>query len=328
MRFGVVPALLAVAAAGTSAGERPWTDVPFLQLFFHRKAAPAIEKSEVRFEGGTGYFAMPAGEQHMPALLLTAESLDGWLRQCATEIAGIGYAVFAIPLPDSTEEASSLVAAVSESGTTGKLSAALTWLASRPSVDSNRTGAIAWSPTAAVLLRSAEQRRFQAVVILGSQSSPQSEVPVLTVARARPSDPEWIQIYEFLAKHVEDAASAVSPQAPGAEGIARVVDIMRAINSNDGVRGMLAKALAEGPRTDAQWEQARSEAAVLAEAGNLLLARRPTKGSLSGWQQRAAAYRDAARQVLRNVERRDMDAARHSLGDLAQTCANCHSDYR
>ena len=139
----------------------------------------------------------------------------------------------------------------------------------------------------------------------------------------------WVAAYEFLAKHVEDARqssteSASQPQA----GIARVVDIMRAINSDDGVRGQLARSLASPPATAQQWEQARSRAAVLAEAGNMLLARRPAKGSLAGWRQRANDFREAAEVLLHAIEQHDFPATQDALRKLPQSCAACHADYR
>src|SRR5205814_459253 len=140
------------------------------------------------------------------------------------------------------------------------------------------------------------------------------------------SELAWVGIYEFLAKHVEDA-TATKSVVPEAD-IARIVDIMRVINSDDGVRGRLAQSLAAPPANDGQWEQARSEAAIVAEAGNLLLAHRPPKGSLTGWRQRATDFRGAAQELLRAIEMRDYAAAQLSLRMLPRTCSACHADYR
>ena len=66
----------------------------------------------------------------------------------------------------------------------------------------------------------------------------------------------------------------------------------------------------------------------MAEAGNLLLARRPPKGTASGWRKRATAFRSESLTLLRAIERRDFPAAQQSLRTMPQTCAACHADYR
>jgi dienelactone hydrolase len=149
--------------------------------------------------------------------------------------------------------------------------------------------------------------------------------PVAAAAAER----AWVDIYEFLAKNVEDTSPAAAPASSQPQNeIARIVDIMRVINADDGVRGQLARSLAALPTDNAQWERARSQAAVLAEAGNLLLERRPPKGPLTGWRERAAEFRSAAQAVLRAVEQRDFPAAQAALRRLPQACAACHADYR
>jgi hypothetical protein len=141
------------------------------------------------------------------------------------------------------------------------------------------------------------------------------------------SETVWVEIYELMGKHVEDARVA-DPSPPLESGVARIVDIMRAINSDDGVRGRLARMLASPPVNAEQWEQARSEAAIVAEAGNLLLARRPSKGSAAGWRERSIEFRTAAETLLRAVEAHDFSAAQEALRTLPKTCAACHAEYR
>jgi len=146
---------------------------------------------------------------------------------------------------------------------------------------------------------------------------------------AAAADRAWVEIYEFLARNVEDASPAAVPASSQPRNeIARIVDIMRVINADDGVRGELARSLAAPPAGNAQWDRARSQAAVLAEAGNLLFERRPPKGSLTGWRERAAEFRSAAQAVLRAIEQHDFPAAQEALRRLPQACAACHADYR
>ena len=168
---------------------------------------------------------------------------------------------------------------------------------------------------------------FEAVNALAQRGKVAAAYPSRLESQTAMSEQAWVDIYEFFGKHVEDARVTVAPAQPDAR-FARIVDIMRAINSDQGVRGRLARSLAAPPADAAAWEQARSDAAMLAEAGNLLLARQPPKGSTAGWQQRAADFRAAAQPLLRAMERRDFSAAQQSLRELPQTCAACHAEYR
>lgn len=142
-------------------------------------------------------------------------------------------------------------------------------------------------------------------------------------------DKAWVKIYEFLGKHLEDARDAKFESPRQAENrFLRIADIMRVINSDNGVRGRLSTSLASPPSGGEQWDQRRSEAAVLAEAGNLLLALRPPKGTVAGWRERAIEFRSAAQTLLRAIERRDFSAAQEALRVLPKSCASCHADYR
>jgi dienelactone hydrolase len=166
---------------------------------------------------------------------------------------------------------------------------------------------------------------------LAISSGPQSSNNAATSHSATndAADQAWVTTYEFLAKHVEDAGqSPVEAASEPQVGIARIVDIMRAVNSDDGVRGQLARSLATAPKTAEQWNHARSLAAVVAESGNLLLARRPPKGSLTGWRQRATDFRAEAEVLLHAIERHDFRATQDALRKLPQSCAACHADYR
>ncbi len=142
-------------------------------------------------------------------------------------------------------------------------------------------------------------------------------------------DEAWVKIYEFLGKHVEDTRDAKTESSRQPENqFVRIADIMRVINSDNGVRGRLSSSLASPPSGDEQWDQTRSEAAILAEAGNLLLVLRPPKGTVVGWRERAIEFRTAAQTLLHAIERRDFSAAQEALRVLPKSCASCHADYR
>ena len=106
------------------------------------------------------------------------------------------------------------------------------------------------------------------------------------------------------------------------------VFVMAVVGSVAFLLTFVARELANEPADDAQWEQARADAAIAAEAGNLLLAQPPPKGSPVGWRQRATDFRAAAQTLRDAVERRDFAAAQESLRELPRACAACHVDYR
>lgn len=269
---------------------------PFLDTFFEAKAGPKIEQ----FDAPNGFLVRPVTAGHQPAVLLMAGRAgeEGKAQQWARELASTGFATLAVGSdPDQ----------------------AVQWLAAQRYVDPQRMAVIAWPETTASAMRLARSRKLAAAVLWGTPIAPEgTTMPVLTVPPSQPADEAWIQVYEFLAQHVEDASSQ----------LARVVDIMRVVNSNEGVRGQLAQSLLQPPASAAQWEQARSRAAIVAEAGNLLLTRHPLKGTPEGWKQKAAEYRDIATALLKAIEARNYPGAKEALREMTQSCAGCHAEYR
>lgn len=149
------------------------------------------------------------------------------------------------------------------------------------------------------------------------------------------ADRTWVEIYEFLGRHVEDAAPAALPVAGGTSSglqpaghLSSVADLMRAVNAPAGVRGQLSRALAAEPRDEKAWRDVRARAALMADTGDLLAALRPPKGSQAGWQRRAASYRDAAANLTAAADRRDFTAAIQDLERLNASCGKCHLDHR
>jgi dienelactone hydrolase len=142
----------------------------------------------------------------------------------------------------------------------------------------------------------------------------------------------WVALYEFLGKHVEDAPEDGVPPAAPAPGpgkvIATIADLMRAVNEPTGVRGTLLRLLEREPNDDGQWAQARACAALLSEAGALLRARTPPRGSHQHWLQQVAAYQQAAAAVVTATDQRDYAGAQRALQTLATRCASCHREHR
>jgi hypothetical protein len=285
----VFPALGLVLAAGLIAQEKP-----FLDVFFETKAGPKIEGETT----ASGFLARPATAGHLPSVVLLVEREDDRARQWARDLASTGFAVLAAG-QDAQRAAQ--------------------WLASQPYIDPQRMAVMGWPGTQGKAIELARSRKLAAAVLWGAASAPAGvSFPVFPVPADKPEDQAWVQVYEFLGQHVEG----------GAPQIARVVDLMRTINSNDGIRGQLAQSLLQPPASDAAWEQARSKAAIVAEAGNLLISRHPPKGNPEEWKQRATEYRDIALALLKAIEVHNYPAAQEALREMTPSCARCHVEFR
>jgi hypothetical protein len=295
-----------------------WFTTPFLDQFARPEPTPPLEQSVDLQVGGrqvAAYLVTPAAKQRLPGVLLASgrEGLTESLRRFAREFAGTGYVALAVDSRgDQAGSPSPLLRAMAAAS--DELADAMNWLTARPAVDPERVGAIAWNDA------------FDAVARLAGNGGVRVYPARLASQTGMPED-AWVGIYEWMSKNVEEAPAFV-PLLQPAPPFVRIVDIMRAINSDQGVRGRLARALATKPANDAQWEQVRSDAAMMVEGGDLLLAERPPKGSAAGWRMRAAGFRSAAETLLGAVERRDFAAAQQSLRELPQTCSACHAEYR
>jgi hypothetical protein len=294
---------------------------PFLDQFSHRETTPPGTEQNVRIDAGgrsiAAYLVTPAAPAgSLPAVLLVSgrEGLTDSLKRFARETAGIGYVTLAVDYRgDQDAKGSPLLREIL--GRSDDLAVATGWLAAQPAVDPNRIGAIGWNDAFEPVSRLAQARKVTAVY------------PAKIDSQVGMTEQMWVDIYEFFGHRVEDARADV-PSGQADQPIARIVDIMRAIMSDQGVRGRLARVLAAPPQGEAGWEQARADAAMVAEGGNLLLAERPPKGSLAGWRQRATDFRAAAQALLRAVDARDFAAAQQSFRELPRVCAACHADYR
>ena len=299
-----------------------WFATPFLDLFQHPNPTTQLTERAIEVDVGTRRLpaflvtpVAPAAESR-PAIVLVSgsEGLTGNLRRFAREIAGIGYVTLAVDYrPSATQRASALLQEIMRRET--ELDNVVAWLSSQPSVDRRRIGVLAWNDA------------FDAATQLRDSGRVAAVYPVKLVSQATVTEQEWVDIYEYFGKQVEDAL-IVQPVLNAEAPIARIVDIMRTINSDQGARGRLARRLAEKVEGDREWEDARFDAAKIAEAGNLLLAQRPSKGSIDRWQNHARDFRSAAQALLTAVEVRDFGLAQQRLRELPRTCAACHADHR
>jgi len=329
------------------------------------KVATAIVKITKADSSMEGYLAKPAQGDHLAAVLLVpgANGLDGHVLAVARELAALDFVALAIDYdPGHISQQSELVRNVSEGQLSARLGAALEWLRAQRSVDGERIGAISWAQGSAGVLKLAQQGQFRSAVVLEGDSCAgidkllqATSPPVLVLVSRRASacklqptgvhevsfldsSPETFDtapknaksmVYEFLAKNMKGPrGTASNPASLTGEPIASIRDIMRVINADDGVRGKLAQLLASPPSSAEQWDEARSVTAVLAESGNLLLARQPERGTLASWRQHATDFRTAAEVLLRAVDQHNFPAAQEALIRLPESCAACHLDHR
>jgi dienelactone hydrolase len=313
---------------------------------------PAISAAFVKVQGaGSGYLAKPSAGSGLPAVLLVSavSELKGAVLENARDMAAHGFVALAVDYdPDRVSLESDLVQSVAEDQLSLRLTAAADWLLrQRPLVDPQRVSAIGWDGGSARILKLAQQGQVRAgVMIEGERCATPANLPAApaapillvvggcTLEREREvrasagayrvqSAPAWGEIYKFL-----NEVAAPAPPAASSSLVVTIRDIMRVINSDDGVRGKLARLLAPSSSTEVQWDQARSHAAILVESCDWLLALRPPKGSLAGWRGHVADYRSATQTLLKTVEQHDLAGAQHALGRLPQSCGSCHADHR
>ncbi len=79
------------------------------------------------------------------------------------------------------------------------------------------------------------------------------------------------------------------------------------------------------PTTDAGWEHVRNSAAVVAEAGNLLMM--PGRSAGSDWDAFARALTGGGEAAIAAAEARDASALFDAGGQIYQVCRGCHEQY-
>ncbi len=305
----------------------------------------AISASFVKVQGAgasvAGYLAKPSAGSGLPAVLLVPviSTLKGDVLETARDMAAHGFVALAVDYdPEHVSQESDLVQSIADEQLSLRLTAAAEWLLQqRPLVDPQRVSASSWGGGWARVLKLAQQGQVHATVMIGNDACgiPQNP-PAVAGARMttviagcapeRESAAVWSDIYKFLG----DAAAGTAQSAPAASpmSVVTIRDIMRVINSDDGVKGRLARLLAPPSGADVQWDLARSHADILVESCDWLVGLPPPKGSLAGWRAHVADYRAATETLLRAVQQHNLAAAQQALGRLPQSCGSCHADHR
>lgn len=90
----------------------------------------------------------------------------------------------------------------------------------------------------------------------------------------------------------------------------------------------LDRHLKQKPTEDQAWTFARGQALLLAETANLLMLRPPRNEGESAWMDRAMKLRAAATRLAAAAGKRDYEASRAGLVDVANSCNRCHQTFK
>jgi hypothetical protein len=127
-----------------------------------------------------------------------------------------------------------------------------------------------------------------------------------------------------------------SADDPAPKPIAEIKDVMLAVN-DDGAESavvqQLRAAFAKGTLSDDEWKVAQGRAAVVAEAGNLLLGKKPPRGAdtpegLADWKKRVVGYRDGAEAIRAAAAKKDAAAGKAAVMALSKQCTECHKAHQ
>jgi len=90
----------------------------------------------------------------------------------------------------------------------------------------------------------------------------------------------------------------------------------------------LERILKQKPAEAQSWTFARGQALLIAETANLMMLRPPKNQGEANWFARAMELRSGAAQLAQTVAKRDYEASRTGLVNLAGLCNRCHQSFR
>ncbi|MBM4070452.1 MAG: hypothetical protein FJ271_16080 [Planctomycetes bacterium] len=358
--FATAAACLA-ASLVAGAGQQKRKLTPFLDEF-KSITDPEIVTRAVLLPGDVpGYLARPDTREKLPAVLLVGggDGRDDWYRLSARELSSIGYVVVAVnehgvdklraaigwlrKRPDVLAERIGLLgwgpggAAALRLAMDTPVQACVTCDGFVPEGDV----ATLKSPVLGVFSRSDAARGKQIDVFRAALARRPVATKVYQFVGVKEgfmgppgsaaysnneAEEAWLQIYEFLGKHVEDAKDGNGKE--GASPTAGIADIMRAVNAPTGLRGLLIRSLEKEPRDDAGWKQTRALAVMIAEGAGILERLAPPRGDKMHWREQTGSFRTAAERIVNHADRRDFQGVRQALELLGNRCAACHKQHR
>jgi hypothetical protein len=88
----------------------------------------------------------------------------------------------------------------------------------------------------------------------------------------------------------------------------------------------LKQSMASEPADDNRWKGIKSDALILAEGGNLLLARMPDEDAKS-WNEHSVAVRDFGGKLYAAAKKKDFKSARREYETMLTNCNRCHTAF-
>ncbi len=131
------------------------------------------------------------------------------------------------------------------------------------------------------------------------------------------------------------AVSVAVIAEPAPKPVAGITNIMNAVNhETEGLYGMIKKFCDGGGQGSAdQWKMMRHRAQVMAECGNILMAKSPPRGAddaagMAKWKQHCANFRDASKKLSKALAFKKMNKVTPALAAVAAQCDACHNDHK
>jgi hypothetical protein len=123
---------------------------------------------------------------------------------------------------------------------------------------------------------------------------------------------------------------------PAPKPVAQIKHVMLSVNDtgNDtSLVSLLGADLKKDKLDDEGWDLAAGRAAMVAEAGNVLLGLKPPAGAadaagLAKWKKHVVDYRGCAEEALAAIGKKDAAAAKAAFTNLNKRCSECHKDHR
>jgi hypothetical protein len=118
--------------------------------------------------------------------------------------------------------------------------------------------------------------------------------------------------------------------------VAGISNIMIAVNDEThGMFGQIEKFLATNPGKDKadEWKVMRHRAQIMAECGNVLMAKSPPRGAddaagIAKWKQHCADFRDCCKKLSKSLAMKNVAKAQAAAKVVKQRCDSCHDDHK
>lgn len=121
---------------------------------------------------------------------------------------------------------------------------------------------------------------------------------------------------------------------PAPKPVAVIRDVMFTVNDGPtSVLGQLRAGFGVEKCDDEGWERLEGRAAMVMEAGNMLLGMKPPKGAddaagLAKWKAHVIDYRNNAEEAHAAAKKKDLAAGKAAIAALSKRCAECHKEHQ